>query len=312
MIINISDIWSKAAIAHNRFLDKLFANYASERKLFIGPSSLLEIKLEKFLTDHKRLIKATSGVDFSSAILDFNSSFAGDEFQQARKILNHYFDYDAFSSKEKWRERSWSAYKLCESADYLYCPYCQISPIDTSIGATSKDRAYRPQLDHLLSKSDFPYLALTLGNLVPSCERCNGSAIKGRTDFYHVPHLNPLFDPEAISFELVLRNKSLIGIDINDKNYKFHLRVDPAYRERGANSIKTFKISARYKVLLKEAVAIASRARIESIREQIFKEKLPSIKYSLEDCVGFNPLDSSYKNCSGGKMKKDVFEQWRA
>jgi hypothetical protein len=312
MIINISDVWSKAAASHSRFLDKLFAEYFLARRRSIGPPSSVELRLEKFLRSHKQLIKSSSCVDFSPAILEFDSSFAGEEFRQARQILNLYFDYDAFSSKEKWRERPWSAYKLCESADYLYCPYCQISPIDTNVGVTSKDRAYRPQLDHLLSKADFPYLALTLGNLIPSCERCNGSAIKGRTDFYHVPHLNPLFDPEAISFELVLRNKSLLGLDMSDKNYKFNLIVDPSYRERGTNAIKTFKIAARYKVLLKEAVAIASRARVESVREQIFRVQLPNIKYSLEDCIGFNPLDNSYKNSAGGKMKKDVFEQWHA
>lgn len=312
MIINISNVWSKAAVAHGRFLEKLFVQYFSARRNSTGPSSLVEIKLENFLLKHKALIKSSACTDFSAAILEFNFSFPGDDFRQAREILNYYFNYDAFSSKDKWMERSWSAYKLCDAACYSYCPYCQISPIDTSVGVTSKDRSYRPQLDHLLSKSDFPYLALTLGNLVPSCERCNGTAIKGRIDFNKALHLNPLLDPEAISFELVLRNKSLIGIDISEKNYKFNLRIDPDHREKARNALKTFKISTRYKVLLKEAVSVASRARVESVREKMFKTELPNLKYLVDDCVGFNPLDNSYKNSAGGKMKKDIFEQWRA
>lgn len=312
MIINIADVWKNAALKHQAFMQGIFDKYFQDQANQVGPSSPVEKKLELFLKKYEAIIKSTKNIDFTPAIHEFNINFQDADFNEAKDILNFYFNYDAFSEKKKWRERPWSAYKLCKVAKYFYCPYCQISPIDTSVGKKSGDRSYRPQIDHALTKSDFPFLALTLGNLIPSCERCNGSAIKGRINFNIHPHLNPLVDPEAIGFELVLKNKSLNSLAISKNNYKFKIVIDNLHLLAANNSIETFKISSRYKVLLDEAMSLAARARVESAREQMFKEKFPHLEYKVDDCVGFNPLDDSYKNSAGGKMKLDVFRQWRA
>jgi 5-methylcytosine-specific restriction endonuclease McrA len=59
------------------------------------------------------------------------------------------------------------------------CPYCEIGHVET--------------IDHYLSKSEYPYLAVSPDNLVPSCNKCNhgkGSiSAQGNT-----PILNPYFD----------------------------------------------------------------------------------------------------------------------
>jgi hypothetical protein len=50
-------------------------------------------------------------------------------------------------------------------------------------GARTLDKKFRirPPLDHFLPRSAYPYLAVSLSNLVPSCAQCN-SSIKSSSD----------------------------------------------------------------------------------------------------------------------------------
>lgn len=309
MIINISDVWVKAHAEHASFLHNIFEKYEADNKLSIGPPSKLEIALRKFLGKYRVLINAVIPQDFSVATAEFAHLFNGAEFEQAKTILNFYFDYTAFSEKKRWKERPWSAYKLCRKAGYNFCPYCQINTIDTSVGRKSADRAYRPQLDHILSKSDFPFLALTLANLIPSCEKCNSSTMKGSINFDKIKHLNPFCDAEAITFELVLRKRRK-NLDLTIENYQLNLQIDPNLAEKGGNSINTFQINKRYKIFIGEALAVASRARVGSATEEMYRLKFPQLMHRIEDCTGFDPKDASYKNISAGKMKLDIFAKW--
>lgn len=50
------------------------------------------------------------------------------------------------------------------------CPYCNRSYV-----FTIKDESVRPQYDHFFPKSKYPYLALSMYNLIPCCSICNSS-----------------------------------------------------------------------------------------------------------------------------------------
>ncbi len=82
------------------------------------------------------------------------------------KILqDDVFRYDSFS-------QSGHAVKLLASMDVNVCPYCNrlYTMTITKDGGKS-----RPQFDHYKNKSEYPYLAVSLMNLIPSCGLCNQS-----------------------------------------------------------------------------------------------------------------------------------------
>lgn len=74
----------------------------------------------------------------------------------------YYEDYDR-----------WDAYGLAKKLNVNVCPYCNQLPTYT-IG-TSLKKGVRPEFDHFLDKVRFPYLALSIYNLVPSCHICNSN-----------------------------------------------------------------------------------------------------------------------------------------
>lgn len=97
-------------------------------------------------------------------------------------IINACFDYEWFSKQRG----GWGAYALVQAYRLRICPYCQANHVNLHINKAKGTRGVaafemRPPLDHYLPKSVYPYLAVSLSNLVPSCGQCN-SGVKTAGD----------------------------------------------------------------------------------------------------------------------------------
>ena len=75
--------------------------------------------------------------------------------------------YNNFSNR-KW------AYEYLKIIECNVCPYCNRMYTFT----VDKKNKSRPEFDHYFPKSIYPYLAITIFNLIPSCSLCN----KGKSD----------------------------------------------------------------------------------------------------------------------------------
>lgn len=83
--------------------------------------------------------------------------------KQSKDLLEHVFRYEVFSKQK-------GIYRLIMLMGVEVCPYCNRLFITT---VAEKGKLIRPQLDHYRSKSEYPFLALSIMNLVPSCGVCN-------------------------------------------------------------------------------------------------------------------------------------------
>lgn len=68
-------------------------------------------------------------------------------------------------------------------ANVKTCPYCNRNYLDVIDG---KEYHTTFELDHFYNKDDYPMLAVSLYNLIPSCPSCN--RIKGKTTFQYYPY----------------------------------------------------------------------------------------------------------------------------
>lgn len=91
--------------------------------------------------------------------------------------------------------------ELIKSSDIFICPYCHRSYIGV-VEEENGSRAITPDLDHFYPKSKYPFLAVTLSNLVPSCLFCNQRA-KNDIDFYKssIYPPNKIFDDIEFDFD---------------------------------------------------------------------------------------------------------------
>lgn len=109
----------------------------------------------------------------------------------SNELLDNVFRYDNFSDRNV-------AYDIMRKMDVRVCPYC-----NRQYTVTLRDSKVRPQFDHYFPKAVYPYLALTLFNLVPSCGICN--LAKSSLDTVTEPILYPY--EEEFGEDIVFRTE---------------------------------------------------------------------------------------------------------
>lgn len=90
------------------------------------------------------------------------------------KVCKEIFKYNCLNYKKKCQKES-TAYWLQRQLGVKVCPYCNRMYTITLFG----ENKIRPDFDHFYPKSKYPYLSVSLFNLIPSCSMCNTK--KGNT-----------------------------------------------------------------------------------------------------------------------------------
>lgn len=112
-------------------------------------------------------------------------------------VLRRLFSYSMFYHGMGWRfdgvcdltainiskdipKSDWRAWKfiqqVIDSQNVHFCPYCNASTVYAYDAVNTTSGFMESSLDHFCPKNRYPYLAISLYNLVPSCQRCNSGA----------------------------------------------------------------------------------------------------------------------------------------
>lgn len=304
MIINISDVWDGAVDQHTKYLEAVIKSGLGD----LG-SSMLDRQIRNFIVDNIKAINGGAASDLQSCIEDYTSRFGGGLFRLcAGEKLKQIFNYSLFSQKSDQR---WSAYHLCKKSKYQVCSYCQLVFTGTCL-PDEENKGYRPPIDHYYGKADYPFLALTLSNFIPCCEKCNGSQMKGIIDFSDTPHLNPLVDNESIDFMLTTDNldndliTEVISLSLPKSSYYLALSVKGNEKLSRA-SIRTFQLESRYRDYSGQAYHLAKVMRGMSARLVMHREIL-ECETSVDDYLEFEP--EAYKSVPYGKARVCIAKQF--
>lgn len=118
------------------------------------------------------------------------------------------------------------------------CPYCNRN----YIYSLSKKGAIRPEIDHFFPKSKYPFLGLSFYNLIPSCQTCNSSGVKGQKDPIQYDLKSP-YEVEqgdfVFGYEIVSADYQIIT------GYKRGVRV--LFEKKLDGNNRVFKLSKLYR-----------------------------------------------------------------
>lgn len=210
------------------FIDYLNAN---------GQKNLVEL-----LTSPPDVLANTHIKDIESNFPDFVTDKAkvgkkNQTYSQVRDITYAIFVTNGYDKLKKKSE-------IYGALDIDVCPYCNrslIAPIDEGTGK----KTATGELDHFYCKSRYPYLAISLYNLIPSCGICNGKSRKGETDLYQSAFQNPylLADNDGMSFGF----KPTGVISTLDEAYKrYHVKYDFSPNANLKFNFKTLRLKRIY------------------------------------------------------------------
>lgn len=123
------------------------------------------------------------------------------------------------------------------------CPYCNRSYI-----FTSDKSGTRPQYDHYFPKSKYPYLAISMYNLIPCCSICN--SLKQDVDTYTEPFIYPYEDSYGERATFVADGDSMeswlgavAGYQIK---IEYSEEIDRELKEKISCAAETFKLEELY------------------------------------------------------------------
>lgn len=102
---------------------------------------------------------------------------SGENEAEIKKICKGIFDYNKFAKGQK------DAYWLLRELKVRVCPYCNCVYTTTLPTREELEKAERRKefkttratFDHFYCQSQYPYLAMSLFNLIPSCNICNNN-----------------------------------------------------------------------------------------------------------------------------------------
>ena len=159
---------------HKRELSILLRKRIKDKRLKFGSFQIkfltkkIEPLLEVILTGSPQKIK-----DISDNLL-----LTG----KRKAVIGRLFNYSGWFIQKK--EERYTAYTLAKNLDINTCVYCNRNYTSTV------DKITRPQFDHYFPQKNYPLLALSFHNLIPSCAICN-SGIKGKAELFLNEHLHP-------------------------------------------------------------------------------------------------------------------------
>lgn len=146
-----------------------------------GNVNVTEVK--KLLLADRQSLKKYIGIlgDYSS------NKILSDE------LLDNIFRYDRYSKRRV-------AVEVLKKLKVTVCPYCNRQYI-----FTLSNGHVRPQFDHYYPKSRYPYLALSLYNMIPSCSICNMA--KSSLDTLKEPILYPFAEEMGSKAKFEIKRK---------------------------------------------------------------------------------------------------------
>lgn len=198
----------------------------------------------------------------------------------------------------------WCGYLFVYLIDIRVCPYCNrqyITPV------LKKDGKMRGDLDHFLPKSKYPYLSMSIYNLIPVCKFCN-SSFKG-TEEFEEDDLNPYEDSfdDYVKFCFDMDLES--NIDIKIKKYDDNnSNVD--------NYINMFKLNDQYQYHTNKVEELIykrlmySEEYINDIRDKFFGSSI-STEQLKETIIGYTSEKSKINDEPLSKLKRDIVSQLR-
>ena len=210
--------------------------------------------------------------------------------------------------------------KFIKALDIKVCPYCNRSYINC-IDKEDGSPPIKGQLDHFYSKKDYPFLAISKFNLVPSCSDCNGIGGKYRTDASgrktkKNDQKRPLVNPYLISNTDGLKFR--MEIETGFANFKdiensIKIIVEEKNNSGLSENINTFHLREIYNSHRDIAAEIYLKSLMmhKKYRSSI-KKKLHYLNLSLTDrefyliILGIESDSKYFKNRSLSKFKADL------
>lgn len=237
--------------------------------------------------------------------------------RRKKSLVKYVFRYEDFSKLE-------AVYDFITMYNVQVCPYCNRQYIttartqkgsksDTPESPEEREKRTRPQLDHFKNKNAFPWLALSINNLVPSCGVCN--LLKHDKDegilYPFSEGMGSVFvfktvDNDGQITSVLTGARRAFG-DFDVKLLPTVENINDELRERAEQSIRTFLLEEVYQIHKKYITSMYFQRYVntdEFLMDRV--EQFPELFRPIGD-TGGKPLEKEKKEAAFQELKRAIF-----
>lgn len=220
-----------------------------------------------------------------------------------KNAIHEVFKYEGWFDKKK--KTMYDAYDLAVNLDIPTCTYCNRIYTKTVINPS---KITRPTFDHWYSKADYPLLALSFFNLIPSCSVCN-SGVKTTNLFILNTHFHPYFkfdiEDQKINFNFSYEHR-------NYSSFKFKIINNNDFSKISTESFKIQEIYETHEdeiADLRRLRDIYSDKYLAMLKNNILKGTSVSDEEIYRLAFGTHIDETKFDRRPLSKMKKDILEE---
>jgi hypothetical protein len=264
--------------------------FGSNHRHLVGDMAAICI----FLSNTKNLTDLLSSPP--AGLLPFEKKFSGifskagneDKLEFVVKMLISYPHF------QKQKTKHLNGYDLASILDTRACVYCNrqytLTVVDT-------EEITRPEFDHFYSQSEYPLLALSFYNLIPSCHICNATLkgnLKSTKELIH-PYLEGFEDNVKFRYKFTKLRKYIT----DPENFDVYLEnlATGKLKDRVDNNLEVFKLREIYlghRDLLAEIYVKAKRYDGKYLGN--FFKKFPAMKGRTNEASIYQYYFGNYKD----------------
>lgn len=225
------------------------------------------------------------------------------EISMVKSTIQEIFKYKGWFDQKK--KTMYDAYNLAENLDIPTCSYCNRIYTKTVVNPS---KITRPTFDHWYPKIDYPLLALSFFNLIPSCSICN-SGVKGDSPFHIDTHFHPYLKHSDNNLKM-------------DFKFSYYHKFYSTFRFKIVNnndfskcSTEAFKLKEIYETHedeitdLRRLRDVYSEKYLAMLKNNILKGTSISDEEIYRLAFGTHIDEDKFDRRPLSKMKKDILEE---
>lgn len=222
-------------------------------------------------------------------------------------FLKVYREFSTESVKVRTKSREYSAQFFIKNLSLRICPYCNRNYIH-NIEVDGKHYSKIAQIDHILPKTVFPYLAICSYNLVPICSSCNYH----KTDkvIFHSPYYQRDLEEQLFHFSY---SGDISGRFQQGQN---NIRIELKSEDAGMNQLNDIlHLEKIYNTHVEEVIDIFllhnlyTDTRVDEIIRLLEQSKITVTKNELYEMIfGVDVMKPNYTKHPLSKLRYNAFK----
>jgi len=234
------------------------------------------------------------------------------DWHQLEERLKSIFNYGSCFVKGN-NPKQWDTFQYIQGmkkAGLVYCPYCNSHKLEAY--ETSDGKRHKGPLDHFYDKARYPYLALSICNLIPVCDQCNRekhaavASLKTHSHpYYDDFHELVVFSVEGDALEALYSGQAQCVVNLSSTHKKRSSAAESLARD--VELVKRYNDEDAGRVahqVLRKAVMYRDGMVMDYLR--LANEKHMALADVYGDEFGVKPDGSDINERQYGKLRNDL------